>query len=195
VAFMLRHEDYVVLVEALRIVVGTTQAQPRMAHLPILVTILRALWPNIDRELRRVHSRLLEQKTPIKETTVGKDLSALKSLIKMIADAVNDTEHVLHDKPNPIGAFSDYSNLISDIFGLIPSIGAMPGEIESLTPEDIQTLVNTLVGEIDIPEGKAKDIVNAATKAVNDIITVTVTDIKAVFDATKEAVPVPQEAK
>ena len=120
------------------------------------------------------------------EPRTAESLDALNRLVQTIADAVNDTTHVIHDKPNPIGAFSQYANLLNDIMGLVPQIGALPGEIEALDKQQVQYLINSLVGKLDIPDGKAKDVIQAVTKAINDIIQVTIDDIKGVVDAARE---------
>src|SRR4029077_20809645 len=89
------------------------------------------------------------------------DLNALKSLIKLLADAALDTSAVVAAGAPPVVAIFTYKNLIPDILSLIPKIGEIPAEAKNLAPSDYVILVTELTKDLSITDIHAGAIIDA----------------------------------
>ena len=98
------------------------------------------------------------------------DLEALKSAIKLVADAARDTIEAMAAGGGSVATAISFSDIIPDVFQLVPKIGEIPSEVKSLSPNDYMTLVNELVQDLNITDAHAGSIIDAATKLLQECI-------------------------
>lgn len=110
---------------------------------------------------------------------------ALKSAIKTVADAVNDSIAAAKPGQSVIARVANYYNLVADLENLIPQIGDIPAEISGLQMVDYVALVGELVTDLSVTEDKAKAIITASMKLLSDLATVIYPDVQALIAATK----------
>ncbi len=112
------------------------------------------------------------------------DISALKKVVKLVADAVNDSIKASADADGT-AKLMEFQNLIPDILALLPSIDEIPKEIHLLDAESYAALVAELAVDLVLPVGKTENIVKASLKLLGDIVLVIVPDVQAIAEAAK----------
>lgn len=112
------------------------------------------------------------------------DIVVLKSAIKLVAHAVNDSVKAAADT-NTAAKLLEYQNLIPDVLALLPNIGEIPKEAAHLDPEDYAALLAEIAVDLALPVGKTENIVKASIKLLSDVALVFVPDVEALILATK----------
>lgn len=113
------------------------------------------------------------------------NLTALSSAIQLIADAANDTVQALQPGQSILQTLLDYENLIGDLEVLIPQIGDIPSEISQIGAAEYVTLIDTLVADLEISNEKAKAVVDAAVKLLNDLVLTILPNVECLVAAIK----------
>lgn len=113
------------------------------------------------------------------------NLTGLKAVVNLMADATVDTIKALAPGENPISKLVNYKNLFPDLASLFENISSIPAEVKDLNPEEYLLLVEDLVARLAISNPEAEAIVQACIKLINDSIAVLIPDTNAVIEAIK----------
>lgn len=116
------------------------------------------------------------------------NLQALKSAIKTVADAVNDTVAAIKPGQSIVARVANYYNLVADLESLVPQIGDIPAEVSALAAADYLTLTSELVTDLAVSDAKAQAIITASLKLLSDLALTILPDVEALVAATKMTV-------
>lgn len=98
------------------------------------------------------------------------NLKPLKAVIRLVADAVVDTEKVIESGMSPLVALFTYKNLVPDIIALVPQIGEIPSAVKALAPDDYVALVTEFAKDLAITDAHAGTIVDAGLDLLHELI-------------------------
>ena len=110
------------------------------------------------------------------------DISALKSAIKLAADAVQAGIKFSQDK-----SVTDFQPLFGDLLAVLPTVGEIPAEISALSMDDAGALIAALEADLGASGDNLTAIIVAALKLLNDLATVIWPDVKALLAAISPA--------
>lgn len=116
--------------------------------------------------------------------TQAPNTDAIVKVINLLVDAFNDTESALGQGTHGV-SFSAYGNLLPDIMGLAGEVGDLPSELAMLDAQTIATLVSAAAQKLDIPNEKARAVVDKVVQLLSSILSTTVSQAEAVAAAIK----------
>jgi len=108
---------------------------------------------------------------------MAKDLSALKSAIKVVADVVNDLSSGSLN-------LAKFQNVLPDIIVMLPQLGSIPQQAKDLELADYEALIAEMSADLAIESSKMKAIVDASFPVINDLLKM-LPDLAALFKALK----------
>lgn len=99
------------------------------------------------------------------------DLSALQAAIKLVADAVKDTDSVVSSgSKSPLAALLTYENLVPDFLSLAPELALIPSEISAMAPGDYLALAESLMGQLQLSNAHAEAVIKAAMAVLAPLV-------------------------
>jgi len=110
---------------------------------------------------------------------------AISAIIKIVADAVNDTGNALGSGKKAM-TMGDYGSLFWDMLKACRHIKGLPTEVYTLSQEESGPIVNELTSQMRISSVHAQAIVDAGTKLLSNFLHTTVGSVEAIASAIKD---------
>lgn len=111
---------------------------------------------------------------------------AISAIIKVLADAVNDTDNALGSGKKPMFLLS-YGNLFVDILKVCGNLSHLPTEIRLLSQEDAGPIVAELTSQLNMSSTHAQAIVDAGSRLLQQFLNATLGSVEGMAAAIKDA--------
>lgn len=111
---------------------------------------------------------------------------AISAIIKVLADAVNDTDNALGSGKKPMFLLS-YGNLFVDILRVCGNLSNLPTEIRMLSQEDAGPIVAELTSQLRLSSTHAQAIVDAGSRLLQQFLNATLGSVEGMAAAIKDA--------